>query len=606
MAVKKTIARIMMCALVLALAACSTSGVDVETANSSLPEATAVSLDADSVAEVLAEHGEVHEEAADTVWDEAAVIDISLDGGAIAVEGEGVTIEGSTATITSAGTYRLSGSLADGQVVVDTEDEDIVRLILNGIDLHSATSAPIYIVDAEEVVIVLAEGAENHVSDSASYIQENAEEDEPNAAIFSKADLTFYGSGALTVTGNYQDGIASKDGLVIASGTLTVRAADDGIRGKDYLVIQAGTISVNAQGDGLKADNDEDATAGYIAIEAGSFDLTAGGDAITAATEVLIAGGAFTLASGGGSGSTLAVDASAKGIKAAVNVVIDGGAFTIDAADDAIHSNAGLTINGGTFDIATDDDGLHADATLTINDGTLRISESYEGLESAVITINAGDVEITASDDGVNVVGGVDGSGMGGARGPGRGPGQETFTYTGSNYLYIHGGSLVIEAGGDGIDVGGAIEMTGGVVLVNGPTEQMNGSLDYDATFTLTGGTLVAVGSAGMAEAPGQTSSQYSVLVNLNTTEPAGTLVHIQNSAGEDLLTFAPTKAYQSIAFSSPELAQGETYTVYTGGSTNGTAANGLYQDGAYTPGTERASFTIASIVTLVGNSRMR
>ena len=144
--------------------------------------------------------------------------------------------------------------------------------------------------------------------------------------------------------------------------------------------------------------------------------------------------------------------------------------------------------------------------------------------------------------------------------------------------------------------------MTGGVVLVNGPTENMNGALDYDASFEISGGTFAATGSAGMAQAPGgNTSSQNSLLLNFDSLQPAGTLVHIQNSAGEDILTFAPSKDYQSLAFSSPALVSGETYTVYTGGSAAGLASDGLYEGEAYTPGTQYTSFTISSAVTSLG-----
>ena len=310
------------------------------------------------------------------------------------------------------------------------------------------------------------------------------------------------------MTGNFNDGIASKDGLVIASGTIAVTAADDGIRGKDYLVVRDGRITVNAKGDGLKSDDAEDATKGYIAIENGALKITAGGDAIQAETDVVVAGGTLTLSSGGGYKARVDENTSAKGIKGVASVVIDGGTFAIDAADDAIHSNDRIVINGGKFVMATGDDGIHADATLKINGGDIRITNSYEGIESAVITINGGDIHLVSSDDGLNVAGGSEGSGMGqppapGGR-PGRpgGPGQDAFTYTGKQYLYINGGYVAIEAGGDGVDVNGAITMTDGVVIVNGPIQQMNSALDYDAFFNISGGFVVAAGSAGMAQAP--------------------------------------------------------------------------------------------------------
>jgi hypothetical protein len=612
---KKTITLLMAWLLVFALTACSggASATDVnEAQNSNVTsgEATGASAaagtGAGSVAEAHAENSETHDEADDYAWDDSAAVSIVLNGTSITADGDGVAVDGSQATITSAGTYRLSGSLADGQIIVNTQDKEVVRLVLNGVDLRSATSAPINVISAEKTVIVLADNTENYVSDGASYVLENPEEDEPNAAIFSKGDLTIYGNGSLTVSGNYEDGIASKDGLVIASGKITVSAVDDGIRGKDYLVVKGGNVTVNAQGDGLKSDNEEDATKGYISIETGAINITSGGDAIHAQTDVMITDGEFTLASGGGSNSRMDESSSAKGIKAAANVNIEGGTFTINSADDAIHSNGSLAINGGAFSIASGDDGMHADSTLEVNGGDIRITESYEGIESAVITINAGDIHIVSNDDGLNVAGGNDGSGVNQWLGPGGGPGgggpgQDAFAYSGSYYLYIHGGYMVIEAAGDGVDVNGAIEMTDGVVVVNGPTEQMNGALDYDAGFNMTGGFVIAAGSSGMAQAPDASSSQSSVLIYLTSTQPAGTLVHIQNSAGDDVLTFAPTKEYQSIAFSSPELVNGATYDVYIGGSSTGAVKDGLYRDGTYTPGTPYTTFTISGVATTIG-----
>ena len=213
-----------------------------------------------------------------------------------------------------------------------------MTLVLNGVDISNSTTAPIAILNAEDAVIVLADNTANNVTDATSYVFPNAEEDEPNAAIFSNAGLTISGNGSLTVTGNYNDAISSDDTLVITSGTITVNAVDDGLRGKDTLLIQGGTINVVATGDGLKSDNEDDATLGYVAIEGGVINVAAQGDAIAAQTDVLITGGEFNLSAGGGSGAQIAADASAKGIKGLVNVLIDNGTFVIDAADDAIHS----------------------------------------------------------------------------------------------------------------------------------------------------------------------------------------------------------------------------------------------------------------------------
>jgi hypothetical protein len=300
---------------------------------------------------------------------------IILKGDSITVEGAGASAEGSKVTITSAGTYSISGTLTDGQILVNTTDKETVTLILNGVNIGNSVTSPLYIADAEETVIVLADNTENSVTDAASYIFENTEEDEPNAAVFSKSELAIEGNGSLTVSANYNDGIASKDGLTISGGNISVNAADDGIRGKDYLVVKDGNITVKAGGDGLKSDNEEDTAKGYISVEKGAVNVTSGGDAFDAQTNVTITDGEMTLTSGGGSNGTVAEDASAKGIKAAVSIAIERGTFTVSSADDALHSNGSLTINGGAFNIASGDDGIHADTSIEINGGELQYQQ---------------------------------------------------------------------------------------------------------------------------------------------------------------------------------------------------------------------------------------
>jgi hypothetical protein len=276
---------------------------------------------------------------------------------------------------------------------------------------------------------------------------------------------------------------------------------------------------------------------------------------------------------------------------------MSGGTVSIDAFDDAVHSGDRITIGGGTITASSGDDGIHADSALEINGGTIEITKSYEGIESAAITLRDGTLRIVASDDGINAAGGNDGSSIQGR------PGQNTFNPSSGISLTISGGYIVIDAAGDGIDVNGPITMTGGTVLVNGPTSNGNGALDYDGTFTMTGGDLIAAGSSGMAQAPGTLSTQYSVLVTFPSAQPAGTMVHIETEDGEEILTFVPTKAYQSIVFSSPQLEKGAAYTVYTGGSSTGTNTNGLVFGGIYTSGTQVTSFTLSGIVTNAGSA---
>jgi hypothetical protein len=391
---------------------------------------------------------------------------------------------------------------------------------------------------------------------------------------------------------------------------------NDGIKGRDSIAVKDGMITVNAGGDGMQSNNDEDVEKGYVAIEGGTLDITASLDGIQAETSLLVSGGDIAITSGGGSVNTSTSGGggwgsrgmggnpnkpteSAKGLKAGVDVTIMGGTINIDSLDDAIHSNDSLTINGGDMLLASGDDGIHSDSTLTINGGDLNITKSYEGIESAVITINDGTIRIVASDDGINAVSGTGGVAAGGMPGRGRGMFE-----SGDNYLYVNGGYIAMDTMGDGMDINGPIDMTGGVVIVNGPTSNNNGALDYAGAFNLTGGFIVAVGSSGMAQAPSTSSTQYSVMHTFPSPQAAGTMIHIETEDGEEILTFVPTKAYQSVVLSSPKLKTGSTYIVYSGGSSTGTVTDGLYSGGTYTAGTEVASFTISSMVTGAGSLR--
>jgi hypothetical protein len=180
------------------------------------------------------------------------------------------------------------------------------------------------------------------------------------------------------------------------------------------------------------------------------------------------------------------------------------------------------------------------------------------------------------------------------------GPGQDRFG-SGNAHLYINGDYLYVDARGDGLDINGPIDMTGGTVIVNGPTENMNGALDYSNAFNLTGGYLLAVGSAGMAQAPSASSTQYVVMYNFDVQQAAGTLIHIETADGTEILTFAPTKAYQSVVLSSPALTNEEKCVVYTGGSSTGAATDGLYSGGTYSGGSQVANFTVSGVVTTEG-----
>lgn len=543
-----------------------------------------VSADAESTTTAAtaaaAENQESHFDADDLDVDESDVVEITLDGTFATADSSQVTVEGATVTITAEGIYSLSGTLSDGEVIVDVGDEDDVTLILDGVDITNSDGAAIAVMNADDAVVLLADDSTNSLTDGAVYSFPDAETDEPNATLFSEADLTIAGDGELVVTGNYNDGINSDDGLVIDGGTISVVAADDGIRGKDYVIVNTGTITVEAVGDGIKADNDEEAERGYVQITDGTVDLLAGDDGIQAATDVLVIGGQLTIEAGSVSGTGRAIQSD-------VMVDISGGVIDATAVDDAIHSNDAVTIDGGTITLAAGDDGVHGDLAVNIGGGSITITESFEGIESEVITIDDGFVDITSSDDGLNVASAeADASTEPASGGRGGGGGDDV----GDHYIYINGGTTVITVTGDlneqgdGIDANGYVEMSGGLVVVSGPTDTRNSALDYSGgSFTMTGGTIIGTNVDGR-NSEGIGAGQASLYITLGSTIPAGTVVQITNADGESLVTFEPANDYSVIVFSSPDLVDGESYDVSLGGTVVGDSATDLY-DEITTPG---------------------
>ena len=568
-------------------------------------------------------------------WENTVAATIQLNKDQISYEGTGVKVEGSKLTIEKSGTYVLSGTLADGNITVNAEDKGTVRLVLNGVDINCSTSAPVYVKQAGKVVLSLEEGTTNRFTDGETYVLEDTSSDEPNAAIFSKDDLTINGKGSLEVVANYNNAITSKDTLKLMEGTLQVVAADDGIMGKDAVIIKTGDVQITAEGDGIKTTNDTEEAKGFVAIENGSFNIVAGADGIQATTNIYIEEGNYTIQTGGGSANavkkqnetmghmgrgqaktnatsevmdttqtttttteTTQESTSYKGIKGSKAIYMSGGTFVLDTADDSIHSNDTAVITGGAISITSGDDGIHADTQLDIEGGTINITKSYEALESSQINIKAGEINAVASDDGINVAGGNDTStANAGLR-------QDKFTHTENGKLTISGGTIFVDASGDGLDANGSIEMSGGTVIVNGPTNDGNGALDYDSSFNITGGTFVAAGSAGMAQAPSSSSTQASIAMTYSANKEAGEIIHLADSNGNAILTFVPTKAYRSVIISTPEIKTGESYSFYAGGKVAGNATNGLYETtAAYTPEGEAVSFTPADMVTYLSES---
>lgn len=414
-------------------------------------------------------------------------------------------------TITSPGVYTLTGEI-NGNITINTSGN--VKLILNGVTITSDNGPAIYVKNADNVIISTVEGTTNTLNDSQEY---SGFDDDVEGAIFSKDDLVLEGSGTLILNGNKGDALVSKDDLLINSGTYIINAKDDGIRGKDSVYIKDGDFTITSVCDAIKSTNETDSTKGFVKIDGGTFNIT--------------------------TTSTNDSD-SAKGIKAENIILISGGIFNINSSDDAIHSNNNIEINDGHFEISSSDDGVHADNTLTIDGGNININKSYEGLEAGEIVINDGVINIVASDDGINAAS------------------KNNTTST----LSIYGGKVSVNASGDGLDANGSIYIYGGTIYVDGPTSDGNGALDYDKELVISGGTLVAVGSSGMAQGISNTSSQYGILVNLSTRYQQGDVITITDSSNNEVLSYTANKAFASICYSNSILKKGETYTIKING----------------------------------------
>ena len=542
-----------------------------------------------------------------TEYDTSKAVTIQLNGTTATASSDSVQINGSTVLIKEEATYVISGSLGDGMLIVDAPDTAKLQLVFNGVDITSQTSAALYILEADKVFITLADGTANALSNGGSFVA--IDDNNIDAALFSKQDLTLNGSGSLTVTSTAGHGIVSKDDLVITGGTYVVNSASHGLDANDSVRIANATLTIDAGKDAIHCENSDDAAKGFVYISSGTVKAEAEGDGISASAYMQIAGGTIDLLVGGGSkngtkehsdnfggfmgggpggmgdrpgqpgagnsqNTTSEESTSMKGLKAASGLLISGGNIMVNSADDAIHSDASVILNGGTFTLASGDDAIHAEDTLTVTAGKIDISESYEGLEALHIDVRGGNIKLVASDDGLNAAGGVDQSGTEGGRdgmfgggGPGGGPGGRPggggMSANSNGSIKISGGTLYVNASGDGIDANGTVEITGGHTTVVGPTIGDTATLDYDVSATISGGTFIGTGASGMAQT--FSSSAQGVIAVSVGNQPAGTKIILKDKNGTTVLEHTPELNFSVVILSSPELVKGEQYTITVG-----------------------------------------
>lgn len=467
--------------------------------------------------------------------------------------------------INEGGIYKLSGTISNGYIKVNTNDN--VKLELNNVSITNPNGPALYIEKAEDIVIHLKDNTVNTFIDGSKYV---GFDQKVNGAIYSEDDMTFEGTGTLNVTSNFEDGIVSKNDLKFVEGSYNITSADDGIRGKDSVYIKDGNFEINAKGNGIKTTNTKNTKKGFIRIKDGEFNIVSELDAINAETKLLIQDGKYSIKVGGGSSNSSVGSSwgtwgnkknkvrkstttnSAKGLKAKDNLVIENGEFTFDTSDDAIHSKKSFGLKSGNINITSGDDGIHADTELIIDGGNINISKSLEGLESANIVINSGSINIEAADDGINVAGGNDSSSINGR------PGQNEFNRTNTNQLLINGGNIHVNAVGDGVDVNGSIYVNGGSLVVEGPENDKNGALDYDGELIVKGGEIIASGAVGMAQSISDASTQYGVMINFRDNIKKDVKIRIVDKENEEIINYSSSKTYSSLVVTSSKLKKGE------------------------------------------------
>lgn len=527
-------------------------------------------------------------------------------------ESEAKTVADSekTVKITAEGTYVVSGE--HESITVSTPDTAKVRIILKNATVSNTSGPAIYIEKADKVFITAYKDTTNTLSDGTSYTGD-FKDTNIDGTIFSKTDLTLNGEGTLNITGNCKCGVVSKDDLIICGLNLTVKSTGCALEGKDCVKIKDAAITVSAGGDGIRSTNTEKSNKGFVYIETGNIDITSGNDGIQAATVLKAANGSIKITAGGGvtdtkqnfggrnmpgfGGSTQTTDdeESTKGLRAGSLILIDEGSFEVSSKDDAFHSNGDIEINGGSFTAAAGEDGFHADNNLIINGGSITVSQSYEGLEGQKVTVTGGNIDITASDDGINAAGSSSSSSTGGR------PDSSD-----SNALItIGGGYIVVNASGDGIDSNGNIVISGGTLLVSGPADNGNGAFDYGGEATVSGGTVILCGSSGMAQGFSDKSEQASFMYTLDSSASAGSSVALTDENGNVLVSFIPAKQYNNVVISTPSLKNGSSYKLVIGGTVSGADKNGFASSGSVSSAAQTLDIKLTGTTTTFGNGGM-
>ena len=542
----------------LGLTGCSTaSGTTLTSGTSTVHSAVSGTTAGTSTSNTAAEQtldAQTHYTNEDLTWDSSGEKTIDL---ANPTATDGVSVENGTITITSGGTYRLTGEYS-GQVKIEATKTDTVRLVLDNAKITNSTGAAINVVSAAEAIIYTAAGTTNTVADEANYTATG--DDDPDAAIYSTANLTLTGEGSLSVEGAYEEGIHTTGGLVIASGTLEVNAANTGIKGKDYVDIIGGIVNVTAAQDGIKSTNTDDESMGFTRLSAGSVTVSAGDDGLKAPHTLEISGG------------TLNIEKSNEGIEAQYINILDGD-VTVNSTDDGINASLKDSSSDTSSD-TTSGTAITGQQTQQNQNGQTQQAPAGGGAAPGGSQGSTGQNQNMPQPP-------TDGTMPGGGGG--------TFEVVDAA-INISGGTVTVNAEGDGIDSNGTATFSGGTVTVNGPAAGGNNALDSNGDLLLNGGTVTTGSTADMFEAPSSASTSGYLKITDSSALTQGSTVQVTDSSGTVVANYKiTTSGVQLVLVSNKNIVKGQSYTVsVTSGSVD--AASTIAASGA----SELGSFTAA------------
>ena len=497
---------------------------------------------------------------AQTSFDESQASQITLADQTATVTGQGASFSAQTLTITQAGTYVLTGSGKNLKLVVEAADTDQVHLVFQNLTLEGE-GILLQVNKAQEVVISLAEGSQNALTESQA-----SDDEKVKATIHSQVPLTLNGTGNLTLTALTKNALEVEDDLKVLGGTYTAKAANHGFKAEGALDIEAATLTIEAGKDGLHAEHDETTERANISLNPTRLSIAATEDGVDAGNELTIKGG------------TITVSQSEEGLEARIIRQL-GGDVTIKSSDDGVNASAGSSSK--TTD--TSATSKTTEASATSNSADTSPSASQATSDSA--TASASDSQATADpaatsqadqankDENATPPSPPAGQAppQGGqppqnGQGPGGMPpgGQEESDP--SLQIILEGGTLTVDAEGDGIDSNGTVTISGGSLVVNGSVQGGNGPLDASGDITITGGTVWALGTSDMLQGFAQGSTQASITANIAGT--AGQTLIILDANGKEVARQTASKDFQAVIMSSADLVDGQTYTIQVDGTT--------------------------------------